>query len=172
MIFTPRKGEKFWPSLYWVRDKATEEVVEVIRGCILALIASGKFKEYPHELQVSKVSSYLHDLYYRGHKWRYNFDTKIRIAPGLPYHIKLETARLTKYVFSSALIGEGSPFRKAKALEVDWDKMVQCVICNQDMAGSLFGRAEERITEFGPVVYPANYRVINSIVLQKEGLLV
>jgi len=170
MIFQVRKGKNFWRSLYWARDKAVDEVIEVMRGCILALVESGKYQDLPYPIQVSKSIAHLHDAYYQGRKWQYDFDAKFDVAPGKRYTIQTQQAKVNSDVFDF-MLDVYSPFKEIPGKNVNWAQSIQCVICNRDIAGAMFAVAEERILQSSATVYPPHYRKLKSHVDSVEATI-
>ncbi len=169
MILTTKKGKEFWAALYWARDKAIEEVIEVMRGCILAVVESGKYDDLPYPIQVSRTVAHIHDAYYQGRKWQYDFDAKLEVAPGKRYYIKTVVSLVNEHVFDF-LPETYSPFRKVPGLNVNWMRAVQCEVCTRDMAGAMFAIAEERIMQSSSIVYPPYYRKLKKHIEQVEAI--
>lgn len=157
MILTSKKGKDFWKSLYWARDMATEEIIEVMRGCILGLVETGKYSSLSYQLQINHAVVHMSDAYYQGRKWQYDFDAKILIAPGNRYYIEPRQSKVNENAFDF-LAGVYSPFREVPGRGVNWSEAVQSVICDRDMASAMFDVAEQRIMQSSTITYPSHYR--------------
>jgi len=167
-VLTTKKSKEFWTSLFWARDKAREEVVEVIRGCILALVESGKYCDTPSPIQISQAIAHLHDAYYQGNKWKYDFDAKLDVAPGKRYYVRPQVSKFNEHIFDF-MSEKYSPWRVVPGKNVNWNWSIQCEICTRDMAGAMFAIAEERIMQAGSVVYPPYYRKLKQHIQQVEA---
>lgn len=167
MILTAKKGKEFWKALYWARDKAQEEIVEVMRGCIIALLESGKYEDLSYPIQVNRAVAHLHDAYYQGRKWQYDFDAKLEIAPGRRYYIHPQMSKANQHVFDF-LKENYSPFREVPGEGVNWARQIQCEVCTRDVAGAMFTAAEERIMQSATTIYPPYYRMLKKLVQEVE----
>jgi len=171
MNFRTKKGTKFWPSLYWVQAKAREAVLEIMRGCTMALVESGKYAQFPHTLQVSRAVSRLHDTYHQGRLWGYDFDTILEVAPGKRYTVRPYTSKMTQLPISDILLSPDCPLREVTKPDVSWDGSVQCVVCTRDTAGAMFELVVQRVLQSDTIVYPPYYRMIKKQVQEAEEAL-
>jgi hypothetical protein len=167
MILTAKKGKNFWKALYWARDKAQDEVVEVMRGCILAVVESGKYEDLPYPIQVNRAVAHLHDAYYQGRKWQYDFDATLEIVPGKRYYIRPQMSKANQHTFDF-LTEQFSPFREVPGKGVNWAHQIQCEVCTRDIAGGMFAVAEERIMQSATTIYPPYFRMLKKLVQEVE----
>jgi hypothetical protein len=114
------------------------------------------------------ASAHLHDAYYQGRKWQYDFDAKMLLVPGKRYYIKPVVAKANVHVFDF-LKEQYSPFKEVPGQNVNWAKAVQCDVCTRDMAGAMFSVAESHIMQSGTVTYPPYYRMLKQHIEKVEA---
>lgn len=160
--FNPGSHGKLWDTLFAIRTELYETVRDITKNVMIALYEDRKF---PHDdLAPHKIAMHLHDCYFHGKYWKYDFTTKILIKPELKF-VKIVHVGFPEEWFVGLKGRKG--FRSL--LEGQHDvRSTQIVVVDRDTFGGMVAGLTAELDDYESYSKANHYRNILNYVQEKE----